>query len=179
MLPLCPVRDGGVFGLGDYVLSKDTEFLKREAKRQIEESKREFQEQAVQRQETANAVTIAPDAGRDTTDPLQQIGRPLHAKDIQKRLTKLNPNLCFELSISDSSKTGIYLFDGIADYFGKSFICGMESGISPEFSIRKTDGWRTVLAMLIRRRLIEKYATENAFLVHFGKESENWSKYVN
>jgi hypothetical protein len=173
------------------MIVKDSEKLLSDAKLKKFEIQRDKQKQAVALHESQNAVTIAPDAGRDTTNPLEA-GRMMRCGEIQKRLRKLNPGFSFELATADSSKTGIYISDGVSNpgtpYSGRRFVCGMESGFSPEFSIRKTDGlriigevrgWRTVLAMLIRSRLIEKTAAEDAFGINFGRESANWQKFVN
>jgi hypothetical protein len=171
------------------VLSKDTEWLKREAKIQIAEAQRERMHGMVEAKEAADSVTIAKDAGFDTTDSEQQLGRPLSSFEVQKRLRSINPALSFDVSVSDPSKTGVYFFDGVSNqgtlYTGRRFICGMESGLNPEFGIRKSDGkkmigqikgWRTVLVQLIKCRLITIEDAERVFKTNFGRESANWKQ---
>lgn len=174
------------------MIVKDTDWLKRAA---LEEQAKAAQEKTrgmVADQKSKDAVTVAEDAGRDTTDAEQQAGRPLTCLEVQKRLRSLNPALSFQRAIADPKKVGIYIQDPTANldtlYAGIRFVCGMESGISPEFSIRQTDGtkitgeirgWRTVLATLIKKRIIEKYATEKAFAINYGKESRNWYDQIN
>lgn len=130
----------------------------------------------------------------DTSDSGAQMGRPLPASTIQRWLTYCNPSLVFEVSKSDRSKTGIYHIEGGE----KRFVCGMESGVSPEFSIRhmkdkqipdpnnplewltiktfyrETRGWRTILARLLREGLITEPALEKYFQVSRGRSSEKW-----
>lgn len=170
---------------------KDSAFIERTIAEQKRESQREKLHGMVKAKEASDAITIAPDAGRDVTD-IAQAGRWLSPRKIKKALKQLNAKLTFEVAHADPSKTGTYLIDGESNlgtlYHGMKFICGMESGYSPEFSIRiakdgsmekEIRGWRTVLASLIRQRLIDKYEAENLFKVNFGRDSENWQKYVN
>jgi hypothetical protein len=174
------------------MLSKDGAFLEREAKRQIKESLAERQTQIIAGQKAKDAETIAPDAGFDTTLAEAQLGRPLLSSEVQKRLKKLNTGLCFERALADSSKIGIYVYDGVSNpgtvWAGRRFVLGMEAGMNPEFSVRQTDGtkitkeirgWRTVVVRLIRERLIGREAAEVMFNIAGGRESENWWKFVN
>lgn len=170
---------------------KDSAYIERDKKEQASETNREKLHGMVKAKQKKDAATIAPDAGRDVTD-ITQAGRWLSPLKMKKALSTLNAKLRFEVSVADPTKTGIYLLDRISNlgtyHHGLKFICGMESGYSPEFSIRtekngvmsgEVRGWRTVLAMLIKQRLIQKYEAENLFKVNFGRESENWSVYVN
>lgn len=174
------------------MIAKDGDLLKREADRQIKEALAERQAQMLAGQKAKDAETIAPDAGFDTTSAEAQLGRPLLSSEVQKRLKKLNPSLSFERSIADPSKIGIYVADGISNlgtlYAGRKFVLGMEAGMTPEFSVRQTDGtkitkeirgWRTVLVRLIRERLIGRGAAEVMFNIAGGRQSENWWKFVN
>jgi hypothetical protein len=125
---------------------------------------------------------------QDTTDWEQIVGIPLTGVRIMARLKKLNPNLWFERANADSSKTGVYVLkpDGKGG-MEKQFICGMESELSPEFTLRVTDndgkpkgiigGWRRLLMRLIRERLI----TESRAWALFGppsRDSENWARFT-
>lgn len=125
---------------------------------------------------------VKPDAGRDTTDKEAQRGIELESSRIIGRLRKLNPNLWFEQSNADATKMGIYYLDPLAEG-GRRFLCGFETGISPEFSVRLVDengnfksekrGWRTVLSKLIRKGFISEVG---AFAL-FGppsRDSEFW-----
>lgn len=173
------------------MIVKDTEYQEREAESKKADDITEKTRNLVAFQEARKAETIADDAGRNVTNQ-EQAGRWLAPLKLKRALKQLNPNFHFEIAHGDPSKTGIYLNDGVSNqgtlYHGLRFICGMESGYSPEFSIRiekngemtkEVRGWRTVLATLIRSRLIEKYETETLFKIHSGRDSENWQKFVN
>lgn len=92
------------------------------------------------REITTNTDSVAPDAGRDTSNILAQMGRPLASEEVQRRLRLCNPRLVFERSIRYPELTGIYVMtwernaSGGWDYNKKHF-CGMESGIMPEFTV--------------------------------------------
>lgn len=117
-----------------------------------------------------------------------QIGRPMHHSDIHKRLQRLNPDLYFE-EARTGKHFGVYLIAGkYSAQQQRRHLFGMEKGYSPEFSVRRTDekgeligetrGWRTILARLIRMRLIPVDATERAFAVHYGRSSKKWQEAV-
>src|SRR6185437_788748 len=124
----------------------------------------------------------------DVTDWEQVVGIPLVGARIIGRLKKLNSNLWFEVSNADPAKTGVYLLKNVFGVQEKQFICGMETEINPEFSVRVLDaegkpkgiiaGWRRLLMRLIRERLI----TETKAYTIFGpptRDSENWARFVN
>lgn len=127
------------------------------------------------------------DAGRDQTNSQQQMGIPLKCEVIVSRLRKLNPSLWFELSHADASKMGVYVRnDALPEK--RMYLFAFESGVSPEFTIKKVDkdgecigltkGYRDVLSQLIRKRLI----SESKAVVLFGcpsKDSEFWNFRVN
>lgn len=122
----------------------------------------------------------------DVTDAEQVTGIPLVGPRIISRLKKLNKNLWFERSNADQSKTGIYVLrSDLKGGLEKQFICGMETELNPEFSIRVVDdegkakgiisGWRRILMKLIRSGLI----TESGAFALFGppsRDSENWAR---
>jgi hypothetical protein len=128
------------------------------------------------------------DGSIDVTDYEQVVGIPLLGARIIGRLKKLNRNLWFEPAKADSSKTGVYILRN--DFKGgqeKVFICGMETELNPEFSLRVTDdqgkpkgiisGWRRVLTKLIRAKLIDESAAFHLFGPP-SRESENWARFV-
>lgn len=130
-------------------------------------------------------ATAADGAIDDVTDWEQVVGMPLSGPRIIGRLRKMNPMLWFEQSHVDPTKTGIYLLNSIPGSPDKQFICGMETEINPEFTVRVLDsqgnakgiigGWRRVLMRLIRARLI----TEARAWALFGppsRDSENWAR---
>lgn len=142
--------------------------------------------QAEYNRNEANAVA-SDGAIDDVTDWEQVVGIPLVGARIINRLRRLNSNLWFEPSKADGTKTGIYILKNIMGVPVKQFICGMETDVNPEFSIRVTDnegrakgiiaGWRRVLMRLIRDRII----TEPAAYAMFGppsRDSENWARYT-
>jgi len=88
----------------------------------------------------SNSITVKDDAGWDTANLLSQMGRPLSSVEVQSRLKKIRPNLIFETSLSDPTKIGLYIETDERTAAGgwtkrKVFLCGMESGILPEFSV--------------------------------------------
>jgi hypothetical protein len=131
-----------------------------------------------------------------TTDSSAQLGRPLTRKVLIERLSKLNPNLVFEQSRANPAIGAVYFRDGISNMEdldhgcrGRRHIVGMEwTGISPEFTTRKVEadkwgkpqmkgqirGWRTVLARLIKERLITVPDAERVFSIARGRDSQRW-----
>jgi hypothetical protein len=160
----------------------------------VHERTRALSLQAAKEQAERDAQTVDPDGDAAVTDVLAQVGRPLASADVQRRLLKLNPNLIFEKSRACPEKTGIYIAAPSDNWHreGRRFICGMESAYMPEFSVRharqedglngslhlvmdgETRGWRTVLARLIRERLITLEQAEREFAVGRGRCSRNW-----
>ena len=153
---------------------------------------------------------LTPDgAGMRLDQTEQRMGRPLSSGQFKKRLLKCNQNFHFEVSKADSTKIGIYLvtevrgIPGIRDYKDRLFICGMENGISPEFSIIEAEvkgipdpeapdgmkwintmkcerrGWRSVLAALLRGRFITLPQIDKYFEADKGRESQRWHALLN
>ncbi len=140
----------------------------------------------------------ALDGDRPMDSAEGQVGRPMSHDMVQKRLESLNSNLCFQVSPADNTKVGIYIVDK-SQPEGRRFIMGMEHGWAPEFTIRKLRwvkrlttayppvmedvpeytgekrGWRKVLAVLIRARLINKTAAEKAFGLP-SMDSKQWQQ---
>lgn len=129
----------------------------------------------------ANAPT---DAGRDMTNREAQAGIVLEAYRIEHRLRRLNSSLWFQRSNADPEKMGVYhrREDGELQ-----FLCGMEAGMNPEFTVTVNDedgkfqkmvpGWRRVLMRLIRAKLI----TEPGAYTQFGppsRDSERWMNFT-
>ena len=89
----------------------------------------------------SNSVTVEDDAGRDTSSLLAQMGRPLASAEVQRRLHLCNPGLIFVRAPLHPELTGVYIEKDerlATGGFAKRriHICGMESGIMPEFSVR-------------------------------------------
>jgi hypothetical protein len=157
-----------------------------------------------------DAVALKGDGGLDVTNEESQLGRRLFLFEVQARLLVLNPNLYFEKSKADPTKWGIYIRrPGPDPSTGKGinhrvFLCGMEAGVSPEFSVieaeeekfphptekeewirkltpkaEKARGWRTILVRLIKQGVISKARAEQHFEVHLGRSSEKWQGAVN
>ena len=124
----------------------------------------------------------------DVSDWQQVVGIPLEGWKICARLKKLNSNLWFEQSNAAPNQIGIYILKN--DFKGgqdKEFLCGMESEINPEFTMRVKNedgtpkgilpGWRRVLMRLIRKNIITEYA---AYAI-FGppsRGSDNWARFT-
>lgn len=164
--------------------------LSSEKRREITETQllRIYQRECAREYAQNEANALADDNGADTTSWEQMVGLPLIGARIITRLRRLNSNLWFEASNSDHTKTGVYILKN--DFKGgqtKEFICGMETELNPEFSVRVTDeagkakgiisGWRRVLMRLIRGGFI----TEPGAFALFGppsRDSENWARYT-
>jgi hypothetical protein len=136
--------------------------------------------------------TIQDDGGVVVTNSLAQAGRAMTSLEVINKLLAMNHNLHFEPSILAPDIMGIYLVQPDT----KRFICGMERGWMPEFSIRhtkdemvpngeggmkkvatfakETRGWRTVLARLLRERLITMPQIDKHFNPSGGRDSQNW-----
>lgn len=147
-----------------------------------------------------DASAIEDDNSADVTSPEQQLGNSLSFSYIKKRLMKCNPNFHFERSINKPDRYCLYLLGGGR----KDFVMAMEAGYSPERSVRAvreeelpdpnnpegtithrvpykeaTRGWRTVLARLIRKRLITVEQARRYFPINKGHNSRNWHRLMN
>jgi len=181
----------------------DTQDIARHKEAEKYQRTRQLSDDAVKRDWERNLETHAEDAGRPSTDIFAQMGRPLARIEVEKRLLKCNPNFFFEISKSDPSKSGVYIAEPLPDELGvlrrqKKFLTGMESGISPEFSVRhvvpervpnpscpgewmdrpkfigETRGWRTVIARLVRSKHLELEGAKRIFEIESGMQSKNW-----
>lgn len=88
----------------------------------------------------SNTISVGDDAGRNTGEILNQLGRPLTSQEVIKRLKLCNSGLIFERSASTPSLYGIYVERWEHSVTGtwekrKIHVCGMEAGIMPEFSV--------------------------------------------
>lgn len=135
-----------------------------------------------------NSCVESDGAIADVTNWDEVVGNPLPGTTISIRLKRMNPNLWFETSNCDDSKTGVYILKN--DFQGgqvKEFVCGMETYLNPEFSVRIVDdkgaakgiisGWRRVLMKLISAKLI----TESKAFTLFGppsRDSQNWARFT-
>lgn len=149
---------------------------------------RDQTDQAVIEAESNKADFTAPD-GSNPTDVLEaQIGRPLHCDEMCKRLQSLNRNFIFERSNAFPEIMGIYLPDETANLSNGRrvrHVCGFESGISPEFTVKHpeakgpkkiTRGWRQVIILLSKKGLINYTAACKAFNVDSGRSSYFWKQ---
>lgn len=181
----------------------DSSDIKRHKKIGVFERTKQLGDNAVKHDWETNSVTHAPDGERPTTSLEAQLGRPLSRTQIEQRLKLCNPNLFTETAKANPKKAGIYIVQRLPDELGvlrsqKKFITGMESGFSPEFSVRhtvdeevpnpscpgeitkrkkfigETRGWRTVLATLIRSGFLDSASATKHFETNKGQESKNW-----
>ena len=169
---------------------------------EVVERTRQLQAEQYAAQLEADAATVAPDGQFDTTNFQAQLGRPLTSSELIRLLQRCNPNLAFERSHSDPTKMGVYVHvyerdpDNLCSSprWQKRFVCGAEWGWMPEFSVRHTEeaeipspdgpqkqvafkretrGWRTVLARLIRARIINPASVDREFFPP-NRGSANW-----
>src|SRR5215469_986701 len=105
------------------------------------EGAEEARQKALEREIWSNSISVDSDAGRDTSNLLAQMGRPLHAAEVRRRLHLICPNLIFERAIRYPELTGLYIMRDERTAAGtwtkkKTHICGMPSeGVMPEFSV--------------------------------------------
>lgn len=100
-----------------------------------------LRQQALEQEIKSNTITVEDDAGRDTSDLLAQMGRPLTSVEVQRRLLLCNPQLIFERCIRYPELTGVYIEKSERSPAHtwvrvKKHLFGMESGIMPEFSVK-------------------------------------------
>ena len=106
----------------------------------VREGTRAQAQQHLDREIASNTITVDPDNGRDVTNLLAQLGRPMTAESVMEKLKLCNPKLVFERSIAYPNLYGVYILHWEKDVTGgwverKKHICGMESGIMPEFNV--------------------------------------------
>lgn len=160
------------------------------------ERTRALSDEALLRELEQNAHAVSADGEIDTTSSEAQVGRATTSQEMEKRLVRCNNRLYFEVSRGDPSKVGIYHIEDRR----LRHVCGMENGWMPEFSIRhfqeirlpspsiegewitrrtftkETRGWRTVLARLLREKLITSSQIEAGWKVSRGRTSEKWQR---
>lgn len=150
--------------------------------------KRVYHDALVAEYRCNESSATADDGEIEVTDWDQIVGIPLNGVRIIGRLKKLNRNLWFERSNADPNKTGVYILkNDLRGGMEKQFLCGMETEVNPEFSLRVVDdkgkpkaiiaGWRRLLMRLIRG----KHISEAAAFAIFGppsRQSENWARFT-
>jgi len=87
----------------------------------------------------SNTVTVEDDAGRDVSELLAQLGKPMPSQDVIAKLKLCNPRLIF-IKHPTYELYGIYVKKLERNLTGsleerQIHVCGMESGIMPEFSV--------------------------------------------
>lgn len=104
------------------------------------ESALELRQKTLEQEILSNTITVEDDAGRNTSNLAAQLGRVLTFKELTDKLHLCNRTLIFERSIRNPEYSGIYIEKWRKQGTGrfqkeKVFLCGMESGPSPEFSV--------------------------------------------
>jgi len=123
------------------MLLLDTPAQERWAASGVQERTKASRQAALAQEILSNSVTVEDDAGHDTSSLLAQMGRPLASAEVQRRLHLCNPGLVFIRAPLHPELTGVYIEKDeklASGGFAKRriHICGMESGIMPEFSVR-------------------------------------------
>lgn len=128
----------------------------------------------------SNTVTVAPDNGRNVSDLMAQVGRPMTSQQVIERLKKCNPRLVF-LPAKGYALYGIYLLDPTGrvhvtpegQVMTIRHICGMEQGIMPEFSVlHKTHTKVPDQALLGSKQPTREVAWKE--VETFGSETRGW-----
>lgn len=190
------------------MLTLDTETQRKHARRSVIERTRDLSDRAVKTDWSNAEFAHGPDGDIPTTSLAAQLGRPLSRPQFEDRLRKCNSNLFVETSINFPDKAGIYIVANEPDEIGvrrprKKFLTGIESGFMPEFSVRhvesetvphpdtpgefttrskftgETRGWRTVLARLVRQKVVRLVDVRTHFETHRGRQSKNWASLTN
>jgi hypothetical protein len=125
------------------MLNKDEATQQRWREAETAEAATEKRQRQLAEELEKHQITVEPDAGYDISNMLAQIGTPMSAQTVMEKLEKCNSRLYFEISPWDKSKIGIYLLDptGVVHVNPRGqvltlkHICGMESGIMPEFTV--------------------------------------------
>jgi len=162
----------------------------------------------VMRTASADAISrdmalVRPDGDTPITSFQAQVGRPKTSEEMKKILTGVNQRFYFEVSKAFPELIGIYFVyyendPNTGKYPYKKFICGMENGFMPEFSVPHieyvdkpdpddpngtikvpehrgmTRGWRDVVKKLIHEKLITKTRAYKEFGIAGGRSSEKW-----
>lgn len=123
------------------MLALDTQAQDRWRQKEKRESFQERRQHDLLHNLKSNTITVEPDGGRDVSDLLAQMGRPLTSQQVIDKLKLCNPRLIFRRSVTfpdryydirittkEASPTG-----GLVDK--ETQVCGMEAGIMPEFSV--------------------------------------------
>jgi hypothetical protein len=123
------------------MLGVDGKTQRRWAKARVKEKTCEETQRALAHEILSNTITVEDDAGRDTTNLLAQMGRPMASTEVQRRLKLCNSRLIFVRSPAYPELTGVYIEKDERTAAGgwakrRIHVCGMESGIMPEFSVR-------------------------------------------
>jgi len=126
------------------MLSKDELTQKRWLQEEAKQAAYERSQRALAQHLKSNQVTLEADAGRDITDAQAQMGKALPASAVIGRLKKCNSRLVFVkhplyelygIYLKDSKAPKLEFKGGHHQPFRGTHICGMESGINPEFTI--------------------------------------------
>jgi len=149
--------------------------------------KRDYQHALVAESDQKAADSVRPDAGRSRTVFEAQRGLLLDSSVIMERLKRLNSAFIFQRSIARPELVGIYLQSSLPEHQpeGLAFTgVTFNHGPNPEFVVLKKEedyvahdgkvhpgeckgvafpGWRTVLARLIRKKMISELQAELLF----------------
>lgn len=125
------------------MLILDSEGQSRLRREENRENQHEKRMRALAHDILSNSISVASDDRFDVSNALAQMGKPMTAEEVQKRLLKCNPRLHFIRSPQFPELTGVYLItdewevDSANNGYKKKMkhICGMESGVAPEFSV--------------------------------------------
>jgi len=147
---------------------------------EVKEASRAFQEAAFREQLLRNEATFEQDGDSDVTKLTEQMGRPLSADVVIRKLRKLNPHLIFEQAIRYPSLTGIYVPCPKDNGFGqvlveKRHVCGMPSPptILPEFSVRHYE-WEETMDPDMPRVIGEPAELQPKMVRKFADETRGW-----
>lgn len=114
----------------------------------------------------------------------RQMGQMMHHTELVRRISKLNPNLFVEDSVSMKGSAAFYWTDGKQKKYTRAIF---DKGFVPEFTIMKTDradlpayypryGWRTVLIRLLKFNAITWQQVLDTFgdVHHFDSRGKHW-----
>jgi len=122
------------------VLVLDTELQDQWRKTAAREDAAALRQKSLADDIKSNTISVDPDNGREVSDLLAQMGRPLSSQEVQRRINLINPRIIFERCIRYPELTGVYIEVEERNPAGgftkrKMHLFGMESGMMPEFSV--------------------------------------------
>jgi len=112
----------------------------------------------------------------------QRVGKPMSHMQLATYVTRSNPSIIMETSLSAPENAGLYL----VHRGGKKYLVAFAKGSLPEWSIIETDradlpvrevrGWRTVLLRLLKQKALTFTQVSRIVQEHYGFSPVVWNR---